>query len=151
MPYWCARTEPARERVAERFLAMAGYEVYCPRLKERSAIRVLFPSYLFVTATAGWYRARWSIGAVGLIGLEGREPTRLADAVVEAIRKREKAGLVVLPQPAGFHRGDRVKIVHGPLLGLEGLVEGLRPQQRCEVLLQLLGKVELSRGDIEAI
>ena len=36
-------------------LAMAGYGVYVPKIKERGAIRVLFPNYLFITATTtGW-------------------------------------------------------------------------------------------------
>jgi hypothetical protein len=34
---------------------MAGYGVYVPKIKERGAIRVLFPNYLFITATTtGW-------------------------------------------------------------------------------------------------
>jgi hypothetical protein len=33
-----------------------------------------------------------------------------------------------------------VRVTHGPLLGLEGVVAGTRPSQRIEVLLGLLGR-----------
>ena len=48
----------------------------------------------------------------------------------------------------GLHK---VRIVRGPLSGLEGLVEGLRPQQRIEILLAVLGRVTVPKGDIAAI
>jgi transcription antitermination factor NusG len=152
MPYWVAQCEVAREHVAERFLGMAGYETYCPRLKERGAARPLFPSYVFVARALQWYRARWSIGVIRLVAHgSGGEPAAVPDAVVEAIRQREKNGLVVLPAARGFRPGDKVRIMHGPLIGLEGLVAGLRPQQRVEILLTALGRVELARGHIAAV
>jgi transcriptional antiterminator RfaH len=151
MPYWCARTEVSRERVAERFLAMAGYEVYCPRIRERGAVRVLFPSYLFIAAAAGWYTARWTVGVVGLIGLEGYEPTRIPDSEIDVIRGREKGGLVVLPRPPGLQRGDRVLVKRGPFADHLALYEGQMPHERVAVLLTLLGsqrRIELPKGDI---
>jgi transcription antitermination factor NusG len=142
-----------RERVAERFLAMAGYQTYCPRIKERGAVRVLFPGYLFVTAAAGWYTARWTVGVVGLIGLEGCEPSRVGDVVIDAIRKRERNGLVVLPPPPGLRHGDRVRITRGVFAGHLAVFDGMRPHERVAVLLQLLGRVghvELAKADIVA-
>jgi transcription antitermination factor NusG len=152
MPYWVAQCEVAREHVAERFLQLAGYSTYCPRLRERGAARPLFPSYVFIVQALQWYRARWSIGVLRLIAQgSGGEPAAVPDAVVDAIRKREHNGLVVLPSPREIRHGDRVRIVHGPLTGLEGLVEGLRPQRRVEILLAVLGRVELAKGDIAAV
>jgi hypothetical protein len=60
--YWaCAQTEPKREAAATHFLGLAGYEVYCPRLRlirPRRGRRVetrpaLFPSYLFILIQSG--------------------------------------------------------------------------------------------------
>jgi transcription antitermination factor NusG len=143
-----------RERVAERFLAMAGYQTYCPRIRQRGAVRVLFPSYLFITAAAGWYTARWTVGVVGLIGLEGREPARIADAEIDGIRAREKNGLVVLPRSPGLQRGDRVLVKRGPFSNHLGLYESQMPHERVAVLLALFGaqrRIELPKGDIAAI
>jgi transcriptional antiterminator RfaH len=150
MPYWCARTEINREHVAEQFLRLAGYEVYCPRLRERA--RPLFPAYCFITAALQWYRARWSVGVVALLAGSNGAPASVADAIVMDLRNREGAdGLIRLPQPPQLKPGDPVRITKGLLCGLSGLYAGMRGQERVAVLLSALGKVELVKGDIEAV
>jgi hypothetical protein len=71
--YWaCAQLEPRRERLASHCLALAGYEIYQPLLREQrrshgSKIVVtppLFPGYLFLWVVSGWWNARWSPGVV---------------------------------------------------------------------------------------
>jgi hypothetical protein len=44
-----------------------------------------------------------------------------------------------------------VRITKGLLCGLSGLYAGMRGQERVAVLLSALGKVELAKGDIEAV
>jgi transcriptional antiterminator RfaH len=149
MPYWCARTEANREHVAEQFLRLAGYQTYCPRIRERGRARPLFPAYCFITAAVQWYRARWSVGVIALLTGAGGEPAIVADAIVMELRNREgKDGLIRLPQ---LKPGDPVRIRKGLLRGLSGLYAGMRGQERVAVLLSALGKVELAKGDIEAI
>jgi transcription antitermination factor NusG len=82
--------------------------------------------------------------------LDGDRPARVPDKVIAELKGRERNGLVELAPP-GFRRGDKVRIVRGPLSGLEGLVEGLRPQQRIEILLAVLGRVALAKGDIAPV
>jgi transcriptional antiterminator RfaH len=57
MSYWAAtRTQPRRERVAQFFLERAGFETYCPKVRERrirkgkrvETLLPLFPSYMFL-------------------------------------------------------------------------------------------------------
>jgi transcription antitermination factor NusG len=152
MPYWCARTEVNREHVAERYLRLAGYEVYCPRIRERSRARPLFPAYCFITAALQWYRARWSIGVVALLAGASGEPAIVADGIVMELQNREgKDGLIQLPQPPQLKPGDPVRITKGLLCGLSGLYAGMRGQDRVAVLLSALGKVELAQADIEAV
>jgi hypothetical protein len=43
-----------------------------------------------------------------------------------------------------------VRIVRGVFTGQLALFEGQRPHERVALLLQLLGHVELPKGDIEA-
>jgi hypothetical protein len=40
-------------------------------------------------------------------------------------------------------------MVAGPLSGLVGLVEGMRGRERVEILLQMLGRVELAAAAVE--
>jgi transcriptional antiterminator RfaH len=160
--YWAvARLEPNRERLAVHCLTLAGYEPYMPRLRERrlspgrrlvEVQRPLFPGYCFLTVAAQWYSARWSIGVIGLI-MDGIRPAKVADAVIEEIKARERGGLVELPHRAPFRQGEAVRVTQGPFAGHLGLFAGMRPHERILVLLALLGghqRVELARGDVEA-
>jgi transcriptional antiterminator RfaH len=160
MSYWaCAQLEANRERLALHCLSLRGFEVYLPRLRakritptRKTSVQApaLFPGYAFVLIELQWHAARWSPGILRLV-LDGDRPARVSEKVIAELRGRERGGLVELPVDPGFRRGDKVRITRGPLSGLEGLVEGLRPQQRIEILLAVLGRVELAKGDIGAI
>jgi transcriptional antiterminator RfaH len=80
----------------------------------------------------------------------GVEPARVPDRIIDGLRARERGGLFVLPPPP-FQPGNRVRITHGPLVGFSGLVAGMRPHQRIEILLQMLGRVELVATAVERI
>jgi transcriptional antiterminator RfaH len=157
-----ARTEPQREKTAQRFLELAGFSVYLPRIRERYAkggrrierLGPLFPSYAFVAFRDGrWWDVRWCVGVAAVI-MSGGEPAVVSDAVIAEIRGRERDGLVVLPRRDGFKVGDRVRVVAGPLQGQLGLFDGMRPHERVRVLLALFGgiqRVELARGALEGV
>jgi transcriptional antiterminator RfaH len=162
MSYWaCAQTEPKREGAATHFLGLAGYEVYCPRLRlvrPRRGRKVetrpaLFPSYLFIRIINGWWSARWSIGIVRLLA-NGETPMVVPDALITEIKSRERGGLVELPRRDGLRPGEQVRILAGPLMGHVGLYAGMRPHERVLVLLALLGgqqRVELAKAAVERI
>ena len=141
-------------------LALNGFEVYCPLLREqlrrrgRKIVRTppLFPGYAFVLVVSGWWNARWSPGVVRLI-MDGLQPAPVPDAVISEIRSREHSGLIELPK-LRFEPGARVRVLQGPLQDQIGLLAALRPHERVLVLLQLLGgqqRVELARSSIEAV
>jgi transcriptional antiterminator RfaH len=160
--YWaCARLEARREAVAEHFLRLAGYQTYIPRLREERVCRrrrieviaPLFPAYAFVAIEQQWRAARWSIGVAAII-MDGASPARVPDAVIDEIRRREIRGALELAKPVELKPGDRVKILGGPFEGHWGLYAGMKPHQRIEVLLNLLGsqqRVELPRGAVSAL
>jgi len=160
--YWtCARLEPHRERVAVHCLGVNGYEVYLPRLRERRIshgrrIEVrppLFPGYAFVLIHLQWHAARWTAGVINLI-MDGVGPARVPDNVIAEIRGREVDGLIELAPPPALRRGARVRILYGPFTGHLAIFADMKPRQRVEILLQLLGgeqKVTLARQDIEVV
>jgi transcription antitermination factor NusG len=154
--YWaCALTELNRERVALRFLAMAGYETYCPWLVSKRSIVPLFPGYCFVLiADRGWWTARWSIAVRNIVGTHIGEPARVPNSVISSLRAREKNGLIQLPQKPGMRRGDQVQILRGPFTGSLAIYDGMRPHQRVAILLMMLGgvqRVELPKRDIQPL
>ena len=162
MSWIVARTEPLREQTARRFLELAGFSVYVPYIHERYSkggrrskrLRPLFPSYAFVALQNGrWWDARWCVGVAGVI-MSGGEPARLGDHIVDEIRSRERGGAVQLPRRPGLKLGDQVRVVGGVFRDHFGVYAGMKPRQRVEILLQLLGgqqKVMLAQQDIEAV
>jgi len=160
--YWCAaRLQARREHLALRFLAQSGYETYFPQLREhrfsygrKIEVRpALFPGYAFVLIQLQWHPARWAPGTLGLI-MDGIQPAKVPDPVIEEIRSRERDGLIDLPKPPPLRRGARVRILRGPFTGHLAIFADMRPRQRVEILLQLLGgeqRVTLAKKDIEVV
>jgi transcription antitermination factor NusG len=162
MSFWTAcRLQPGHEHYGLHCLGVLGYAVYFPRLRVRrvsggrkiESAPPLFPGYAFVTIERQWYAARWCPGTLGLV-MSGGFPVRVADAVIEEIRSRERGGLVHLPKLPEPRPGSRIRILRGPLQGHLGLYEGMRPRERVMVLLALLGsqqRVSLAQRDIEVL
>src|SRR5262245_53849666 len=162
MAYWAAaQLVPQRETPALHFLRQAGFETYAPRLRERRIVQgrkvvrtpLLFPAYAFVFIEMQWHTARWAPGVVRLI-MDGLAPAVVPLAVIEEIRSRQRGGFIELPQPAPARLGDAVKILRGPFEGRLAIYAGMKPRQRVEVLLSLLGdkrRMTLPADAVEAI
>jgi transcriptional antiterminator RfaH len=161
MGYWAvSRLAPNREQLALHCLALAGFETYLPRLRERRVFHgrkletrpPLFPGYCFVLIELQWSAARWAPGTRGLI-MDGQVPARVPEPVIAEIHRREVDGLVEVPKPS-FRRGDRVRLLAGPFQGRLAIYVGMSSAERVAVLLQVLGgqhRVTLARRDIEAV
>jgi transcriptional antiterminator RfaH len=162
MPYWCAaRLQPHREALALHCLGLGGFTVYYPRLRDqrfRHGRKVelrppLFPGYAFISVVSSWWAARWAAGVINLI-MDGAAPARVPDAVIAEIRGREVGGLIELVPPASLRRGVRVRILRGPFSGHLAIFADMKPRQRVEILLQLLGgeqRMTLAKKDIEVV
>ena len=160
MAFWAAaRFQPKHERLALHFLRLSGFEVYVPRLRKqrtRHGRRVevtppLFPGYAFVVIELQWHAAHRAPGTLGLV-MNGGGPAHVPDSVIDELRSRERNGLIELTKPRGPRMGSRVKVTVGPFAGQLGIYAGMKPHQRVEVLLTLLGgqqRVSLSREAIE--
>ena len=140
-------------------LALAGYQTYYPRLRDRRIRHgrrvelrpALFPGYAFIAVELQWHAARWTAGVINLI-MDGVGPARVPDAVIAEIRSREVGGLIELAPSLPLRRDARVRILRGPFTGHLAIFADVRPRERVEILLQLLGgeqRVTLAKKDIE--
>jgi transcriptional antiterminator RfaH len=91
-------------------------------------------------------------GVVGLVRFGG-QPAVVPDAVMDALRQREDAasGMHQDKRPL-FSAGEAIKLVEGPLAGMEGVFTEQDGDKRVIVLLELLGKanrVTVSRDWID--
>jgi transcription antitermination factor NusG len=122
-------------KVAE-LLRRKAVEVFLPcvtvasarRDRRRVLSRPLFPGYLFVHLVPS-HEACGQVastdGVVRLLGEHWDGRYAIADAQVEAVRRIVASGNGARPVP-WIRVGDRVRIVGGPLVGLEGFVQARR-------------------------
>ena len=156
-----AQTESQREHVAKRHLKLGGFATYLPKIRvERRGAKAngheagseapLIPSYLFLEVAGQWHAVNSTIGVLHLL-TDGEAPARVPDRVIEGLRARERDGLIVLPRRPAFQRGDRLRIIRGALQGQIAIFQDMKPKERIEVLLSILGaerQLELARRDV---
>jgi len=140
-------TKPGEEIRASINLTNQGFPVFLPLHEGRP----LFPRYLFLEfdrSQPEWAKVRSTRGCIGLI-TNNHLPVPVPDEVIMALKSYRPP-----QEPAHgetvFTQGQTVRIVDGPLQGLEGLFVADR-NKRVSCLLELLGrKVEVPRASVQA-
>lgn len=137
-------TKPRQEITARDQLEKQGYRTYLPLIgRSNHTQSPLFPRYLFIRLTAGldnWIPIRSTRGVSSLVRI-GMDPAKIPDQLIDAIRKREDTeGLHPLPLKH-FSKGDRVRLVRGPLSDYEAIFSEQRAENRAIILLNLIGNV----------
>lgn len=143
--------KPRQELVAQENLLRQGFRVYLPRIQVKrrrrgqwiDVIEVLFPRYIFIQVDPvknSVASVRNTRGVVGLVRFGG-QPAVVADEVMNALFQREAAGSSLHQDNRPlFCVGEPIKLVEGPLAGIEGLFVQEDGEKRVTVLLELLGK-----------
>lgn len=148
--WYVVQTQMNAEHKAAANLARQGFDCYLPRyLKRRRHARKvetvaapLFPRYMFVAVgdSQPWRSIRSTIGVSHLV-CRGDEPTPVPDGVVDQIRGREgEDGFIKLDERPAFAAGDKVRVLEGAFAGCVALCEGMAPNDRVMILLDLLGR-----------
>lgn len=144
--------KPRQEAVAETHLIRQGYKVYLPRIHIRGRrrgqwldlIEALFPRYLFVhfdPQQRSMAPIRSTRGVVGLVRFGGTLAT-VPDGTIDGLRARESEFAMLHDDPRlRLRSGDLIRIVDGPLSGLDAIFEQEDGNRRVMVLLELLGQV----------
>lgn len=148
--------KPRQELIAQENLLRQGYHVYLPRIQVRKrrrgkwidAIEVFFPRYIFIRvdiAQRSISPIRSTRGVVGIVRFGG-QPAVVPDEVINTLLQRENpdSGLHQDNRPL-FCAGEPVKLVEGPLAGMEGIFAQEDGEERAIVLLELLGKTNKIR------
>ena len=131
---------PGRERLVETVLLHKGYDAFLPirrnRVRNRRRDLPLFPGYVFCQANAGVVGPLVTTpGVVRIVGY-GKQPAPITDSEIENIRRVSASG-------NGFahsyiERGQRVRIINGPLRGAEGILVKESDGTRMVVSLSML-------------
>ena len=151
------------EHAVNRQLSAKGFQPFLPEVQKWSrrggashAIPTpMFPGYLFVREALDKYRYLDLLKVQGVVRVLEDGWTRLTpvpDAEIDAIQQIAASGVVVFPC-AHLHGGERVRVLAGPLTGVEGMFVRDEPSKgRLVVSVEMLGRsiaVEMNAADVE--
>jgi transcriptional antiterminator RfaH len=142
-------TQANREFVAASHLENQSYEVYAPVIRKqtrharrsREILAPLFPGYLFVRWQTFDMRWRPILSTVGVRAIvrKGDEPNPLDEAIVEALKAREKNGIITR-SASPREVGQTVRLARGPFDGIAAEIIVLCDRDRLVVLMTLLNR-----------
>lgn len=161
MKAWLAlHVKPQTEYLAAE--SLEGLEPFWPHRvthdnRNRQIRRPWFPGYVFI-------RADWSDLAekirilrcsqlVHVLGADGKV-WEIPDQEIESLRILAANGRIPVSMHTYLRQGERVKVISGPLKGIEGLVERAKSATVLVVQVEMLQRavsVELDPDSIEAV
>ncbi|MCC5879772.1 MAG: transcription/translation regulatory transformer protein RfaH [Idiomarina sp.] len=140
----CKARQEAR---AKLHIENQGYDTCLPTVKMQKTIRgkrqvveeALFPSYLFIQIdmeNANFNAIRSTRGVNGFVRFGG-VPSKIPEKVVEQFQLLEQND----DEPETlFASGTKVEIMDGPFTGLQAVYSMPKGDERCMVLLDMMGK-----------
>lgn len=158
LPAWYAvRTRHQHEKAVAHVLSDKGFEVFLPlytigrrwkdRLKQLNL--PLFPSYLFLRADRARRVEVLRVPGVYQFVCFAGIPSAIPEEEIAVVRRLLQTPTQVQPHP--FLRiGDRVRVMSGPLAGIEGILVRQKNQWRLVLSIEILTRsvaveVELSK------
>jgi transcriptional antiterminator RfaH len=156
------RTKPRQERVAVHHLSQREVEPYCPLYLEPpwhprapKGPTPLFGGYIFVHCCPELHlnAVNYCPGVLHVVRFD-REPAAVDQLVIDALRAREADRGYVVPTELelGIENGRKVRVMAGPLEGMEGIFRGyLRGGQRARVLMEFLRQRSLVEVETELL
>lgn len=148
MNWYAIYTKPKREEFVSGMLHRAGIESYNPKLgvnkylrgRYRDTIEPLFPCYVFarLNIEEHLWMVNYTRGVRNVVGGPGG-PQPVPEQMVGCIRDREKDGLITV-RDVDIREGDTVRIVDGPMAGLQAVFKRpMKGQERAMLLVEALG------------
>jgi transcription antitermination factor NusG len=144
-PWFALRVKPNYEKRVATALRGKGFEELLPlyRSKRQWSDRVkvmdlpLFPGYLFCRLDlASRLPLVTTPGFLYIVGV-GKNPQPVDEAEILAVQSVMRSGVPVTPWPS-LVVGQKVRLQHGPLRGLVGVLTKIANQQRMYVSVTLL-------------
>lgn len=156
-PWYAVRVMSNRERVVASLLSARGLPVSLPLYRSRRngtgrrKETVLFPGYLFCSFDSKVLLPVVSVPGVVHVVCRDRMPVPVDRGEMEAIRRLADAGIE--SEPCNYIGvGDRVRVLEGPMAGVEGILAREAGRNRIVISVSLLMRsvmVELDRAHVE--
>lgn len=144
-PWYALRIRQGSEPTVVEALQSRGFKPYCPTQKERRRYsdrmkivdKPIFPGYVFCAFNVQKKLPVVSCPGVDyIVGFAGT-PTAIPQIQMENVRRMVEAGATAIEH---FAPGDRVRVMHGPLEGVEGILVREPRGSRLVVSIELLNR-----------
>lgn len=156
LAWYLVHTKPARETTAAEHLERQGFQTFLPRTRRqvrhagrwRERIEAMFPRYLFVrldTDEDSWAPIHSTIGVSRLVRFGNRPAVAPANLVEDLRQHADADSIVSIENAADFEPGQRVRVVDGPLAGIEGIIKAKSARDRVDLLLGIVGQGTTTR------
>jgi transcription antitermination factor NusG len=161
MTWNALRTRSRQEKVVEGYLGLRNVEVFLPKTtqlrqwkRRRASVEVpLFSGYVFVKPKPEQLHILNFIpGSCGMV-MDRNRPSIIREKEMEAIKIIVGAS-IPMDLHANLIPGIPVKVLSGPLQGIEGVLVRLRDQNRLVINAEMLGQavsVEINRNYVVPI
>lgn len=156
--YLCPRTE---NRVCVT-LTKLGYEVFLPLIQiiriwknrqKKKILLPLFPNYLFVyTCAHELYAIKRHPHVVTYLTCGGN-PSTISEKEIDGVRKMLGLEYPVTVERE-FFKGERVRILSGPLTGYEGILDRQHSRTRFGIRLKAISYtilIDIDRSELEKL
>lgn len=159
--WFAVRTRTNHEKVAQAVLAAKKFDSFLPLYRERRTwsdrikeIEIpLFPGYLFCWSNVEEHRHILNTpGVMNVVG-SGRRPIAIPDTEIENVKQFVASEIDSKPYPF-LEVGQRIRLVRGPLAGVEGILKEFKTGYRLVVSVTLLQRsiaAELDASWIEVV
>jgi transcription antitermination factor NusG len=160
-PWYAVKVHARSETNATSALQHYGFQPYCPMVAERrrycdrmKTVQVpVFPGYLFCQFDIDSKAKILNSVAVEYIVSFGAEPAAIREEQIAGLRRVIDLG----GQAAPFlQRGQRVRVTHGPLTGVEGILQKEAASENSKLvlsvdLLQRSVSVSIDEANVAAV
>lgn len=145
----------AKQDLFGEILVPAEKVVELVRGKKRTASRKFFPGYILVQMELNdetWHIVKGTPKVTGFVG-GGTEPPSVSEEEVKGITHQMEEGAIKPKPRVLFSVGESVKVVDGPFVDFNGVVDDVRPDKgKLRVLISIFGRatpVELEFVQVE--
>lgn len=155
-------TSPRAEKTVQNELLQLGYEIFLPIIKEfkvwknrqkKWIDRIMFPSYVFVkTQHHELYKIKQVPKVMTYLHIAGK-PCIVPIKIIEGVKKIMGSEKNISVEP-NFNKGERVKILDGPLAGYSGILIRQKGKTRFGIQLREINHtvfVDISNNNLEKI
>lgn len=159
--WWAVYTRHQHEKAVADQLCSKGFEVFLPlyestrKWKDRNKVLSLplFPCYVFLRGDTERKLQVVTTPGVHMILYTGDRIATIPTLEIEAIQRSLEGNFLVEPHP--FLRcGERVRVRHGSLEGVEGVLVRKKSLYRLVLSVEMLARsvaVEINASDVEPV